>query len=137
MRTEVVHPDEAAQWSPAYHAAVSWMRLVVRQALAQWVCFPHAWQSMRCVESIRQLHRKNLNAEPLTWEQLLIQHGEREALELLRIGEVKKVQVAWSQIPRYVRISGQETLYLDRGSTIETERPCTNFLTLFFQNQTT
>ena len=75
---------------------------------------------------------KNLDAELLTWRQLLIQHGEREALQLLRIGEVKKVQVAWSQISRYVCISGKETLYLDRGSTIETERPCINLLLLLF-----
>ena len=85
------------------------------------------WQTrlLRCVDSIRQLHRKNLDAELLTWRQLLIQHGEREALQLLRIGEVKKVQVASSQIPRYVRISGKEILYLDTGSIIETGRPNT------------
>ena len=81
---------------------------------------------------------KNLDAELLTWKQLLIQHGEREALQLLRIGgEVKKVQVAWSQISRYVCISGKETLYLDRGSTIETERPCIIFYFCFFRHQTT
>ena len=68
---------------------------------------------------------KNLDAELLTWRQLLIQHGEREALQLFRIGEVKKVQVAWSQISRYVCISGKETLYLDTGSIIETGRPNT------------
>ena len=68
---------------------------------------------------------KILNAELLTWRQLPVQHGEREALQLLRIGEVKKVQVAWSQIPRYVRISGKEILYLDRSSIIETGRPNT------------
>ena len=76
---------------------------------------------------------KNLVAEPLTWGQLVVQHGEREELKFLEIGEFKEIQVAWSQIPRYVRISGQETLYLDKGSTIETERPCINsFLFLFF-----
>ena len=42
------------------------------------------------------------------------------------VGEFKEIQVAWSQIPRYVRKSGKESMLLDRGSIVDLERSCIN-----------
>ena len=104
---------------------------VKNDALAQWVCFLHNWKSrlLRSVESIRQIHSKDLVAEPPTWGQVVVQHGEQEAWELFELGEFKEIRVAWSHVPRYVRKSGKESMLLDRGSIVDLERSCINLKT--------
>ena len=62
-------------------------------------------------------------------DKLVVQHGEREALDLLELGEFKEIHVAWSHVPRYVRKSGKETMFLDRGGIVDLERSCINLKT--------
>jgi len=98
--------------------------LVKDYALVQWSAFPHNWQTRMCtfLETLKKEHRAEAEIEAFTWGQIVQQHGEIEAEELLRLNEITKIDVTWSKVPRYVRQSRRENIAVTKSSSMETQR---------------
>ena len=77
---------------------------------------------LRNCEEVSKSHSKTVRAKPLTLGQLIQQHGEVEANQLIAEGELIPVQKPGSNITKYIRIDEEEELKLNHLRKLELER---------------
>ena len=89
-----------------------------------WVAFPESWQTamLRNCEEVSKNHSKKIKAQPLTMGQLIQQHGEVEATQLIAEKEVIPVQKPGSSIVRYIRVDESEEIGMSHMRKLELER---------------